>query len=75
MTAALILATIGRPYRFNYVGGEQRNKTGLGTVIDGCEKMFAEMNPLVGLCRGGAPPGRHALQPPLQTIFDFPVLP
>jgi len=45
MTAALILATIGRPYRFNYVGGEQRNKNGLGTVIDGCEKMFAEMNP------------------------------
>lgn len=45
MTAALILATIGRPYRFNYVGGEQRNKSGLGTVIDGCEKIFAEMNP------------------------------
>jgi len=45
MTAALILATIGWPFRFNYVGGEQRNKNGLGVVMDGHEKMFAEMNP------------------------------
>jgi len=45
MTAALILATIGRPYHFNYVGGDRRNKNGLGTVTDGYEKMFAEMNP------------------------------
>ncbi len=45
MTAALILATIGQPFRFNYVGGEQRNKNGLGVVMDGHEKMFAEMNP------------------------------
>ncbi|MBA4395771.1 MAG: TIGR02710 family CRISPR-associated protein [Syntrophus sp. (in: bacteria)] len=45
MTAALILATIGQPFQFNYVGGEQRNKNGLGIVMDGHEKMFAEMNP------------------------------
>ncbi|HDP25162.1 MAG TPA: TIGR02710 family CRISPR-associated protein [Deltaproteobacteria bacterium] len=45
MTAGLILATIGEPYRFNYVGGEQRNKGGLGTVINGSEKMYAEMSP------------------------------
>lgn len=45
MTAALILATIGEPYRFNYVGGEQRNKEGLGTVKDGYEKLFREMSP------------------------------
>ncbi|MDO9559797.1 MAG: hypothetical protein Q7I89_08950 [Syntrophales bacterium] len=45
MTAALILATIGQPFQFNYVGGEQRNKNGLGVVMDGHEKMFAEMNP------------------------------
>ena len=45
MTAALILATVGEPYRFNYVGGEHRNKDGLGTVIDGSEKMYAEMSP------------------------------
>jgi CRISPR-associated protein (TIGR02710 family) len=45
MTAALILAAIGHPYRFNYVGGEKRNKNGLGTVLDGHERMFPEMNP------------------------------
>jgi CRISPR-associated protein (TIGR02710 family) len=45
MTAALILAAIGQPYRFNYVGGEKRNKNGLGTVLDGQERMFPEMNP------------------------------
>jgi CRISPR-associated protein (TIGR02710 family) len=45
MTAALILATVGLKYSFNYVGGELRNKNGLGTVIDGQEKMFAEMSP------------------------------
>lgn len=45
MTAALILATAGYHYRFNYVGGDRRNKDGVGTVIDGHEKMFAEMSP------------------------------
>ena len=45
MSGALILATIGEPYRFNYVGGEDRNKNGLGTVISGHEKQFLEMSP------------------------------
>lgn len=45
MTAALILASAGYPYRFNYVGGDRRNKGGVGTVIAGYEKMFAEMSP------------------------------
>jgi CRISPR-associated protein (TIGR02710 family) len=48
MTAALILATIGEPFRFNYVGGTSaasRNKDGLGTVMDGHEKMYPEMSP------------------------------
>jgi len=45
MTAALILATAGQKYRFNYVGGGRRNKEGVGTVISGYEKMFAEMSP------------------------------
>lgn len=45
MTAALILATIGQPFRFNYVGGDQRTKGGLGVVKDGHEKMHAEMSP------------------------------
>lgn len=45
MTAALVLATIGGPYRFNYVGGDRRAKDGLGVVIDGHEKVYSEMNP------------------------------
>lgn len=45
MTAALILATVGLKYKFSYVGGDRRNKNGVGTVIDGQEKMFEEMSP------------------------------
>ncbi|MGD9157365.1 MAG: TIGR02710 family CRISPR-associated CARF protein [Desulfobacteraceae bacterium] len=45
MTASLILATIGEPYHFNYVGGEKRNKEGVGIVIDGFETMYPEMSP------------------------------
>jgi CRISPR-associated protein (TIGR02710 family) len=45
MTAALILATVGLKYKFSYVGGKNRNKNGVGTVIDGHEKMFEEMSP------------------------------
>ncbi len=45
MSAALILATTGHPFLFNYVGGDfrDRDKNGLGTVVDGKEKMFSEM--------------------------------
>ena len=45
MTAALILSTIDEPYIFNYVGGDQRNKSGVGTVLDGHEEMFLGMSP------------------------------
>ncbi len=45
MTAALLLASLGRSYRFNYVGGALRNKDGLGTVMDGHEEMFFEASP------------------------------
>ncbi len=45
MSAALLLASLGRSYRFNYVGGVQRNKDGIGTVIDGHEEMFSEASP------------------------------
>jgi CRISPR-associated protein (TIGR02710 family) len=45
MTSALILATVGHPYRFNYVGGGERSKNGLGTVMNGHEKMHPEMSP------------------------------
>ncbi|MBN1626528.1 MAG: TIGR02710 family CRISPR-associated protein [Deltaproteobacteria bacterium] len=45
MTASLIMAAVGYPFQFNYVGGDLRNKGGVGIVTDGHEKMFAEMNP------------------------------
>jgi CRISPR-associated protein (TIGR02710 family) len=47
MTAALLLSGVGKKYRFNYVGGDQRNKSGVGIVLDGQEKLFAEMSPWV----------------------------
>lgn len=45
MTAALLLAALGRSYQFNYVGGGLRNKNGLGRVINEHEKMFNETSP------------------------------
>ncbi len=45
MTSALILASLGNHFRYNYVGGDLRNKNGLGTVKDGHEQMFVEMSP------------------------------
>lgn len=45
MTAALALATVGRGYRFSYVGGTERTKGGLGTVIDGAEIVRAGLDP------------------------------
>ncbi len=45
MSAALLLATVGYAYGFNYVGGEARSKDGLGVVQNGHEKMYSDMNP------------------------------
>jgi CRISPR-associated protein (TIGR02710 family) len=45
MTSALILASLGHSFRYNYVGGDLRDKNGLGPVINGHEKMFVEMSP------------------------------
>ncbi len=45
MTAALLVAALGRSYRFNYVGGSMRDKDGLGPVIKGHETMFTESSP------------------------------
>lgn len=45
MTAALLLAALGRSFRFNYVGGSLRDKNGLGPVVKGHEIMFAEASP------------------------------
>lgn len=45
MSAALLLATAGYAYGFNYVGGAARSKDGLGIVQNGHEIMYADMNP------------------------------
>ena len=45
MSAALLLATAGYAYGFNYVGGDARSKDGLGIVQNGHEIMYADMNP------------------------------
>ncbi len=45
MTAALTLATVGKGYRFSYVGGAARTKGGLGTVLDGAEIVRAGLDP------------------------------
>lgn len=45
MSAALLLATAGCSYEFNYVGGDARSKDGLGVVQNGHEVMYADMNP------------------------------
>mgnify|MGYP000907716914 CR=1 FL=1 len=45
MSAALLLATAGYSYSFNYVGGDARSKDGLGIVQNGHEKMYPDMNP------------------------------
>jgi len=47
MTAALLLASIGKQFRFNYVGGDQRDKKGVGIVLNGHEKLFSEISPWV----------------------------
>lgn len=45
MSAALLLATAGRSFGFNYVGGDVRSKEGLGVVQNGHEQMYEDMNP------------------------------
>ncbi len=45
MSAALTLLAVSRNYRLSYVGGSQRNKEGLGTVITGLEQVFTQVNP------------------------------
>lgn len=45
MTAALVLATISRGFRFSYVGGSQRTKGGLGVVESGSEELRLGPNP------------------------------
>jgi len=45
MSAALTLLAVSRNYRLSYVGGGQRNKEGLGTVVTGAEQVFTQANP------------------------------
>ena len=45
MTAALSLATVGKGYRFSYVGGEKRSKNGLGIVETGFEVVHTGVSP------------------------------
>jgi CRISPR-associated protein (TIGR02710 family) len=45
MSAALVLATVERAQRYSYIGGAQRDKGGVGVVIDGRERMLYVHNP------------------------------
>lgn len=45
MSAALVLALSGRGGKFSYVGGLERDKQGLGVVLDGHEQMLHLQNP------------------------------
>jgi CRISPR-associated protein (TIGR02710 family) len=45
MSAALVLATIEYVHRYSYVGGVERDKGGVGVVIDGRERMWYVQNP------------------------------
>lgn len=45
MSVAVALATISHGFTFSYVGGEERSKNGTGTVIDGKEEVFRNLNP------------------------------
>ncbi len=45
MSSALVLATIEKTSTFSYIGGEERNKDGIGVVIDGKEKVLRKANP------------------------------
>ncbi len=45
MSAALALATVGRGYRFSYVGGDRRDKGGLGVVETGTERVHTGWSP------------------------------
>jgi|GEM_PF-432409 len=45
MSAALVLGTIEYTHCFSYIGGEKRNKDGVGTVINGQERALILNNP------------------------------
>jgi len=45
MSAALVLAGMEKFSNFSYIGGEQRDKNGVGVVIDGKERWVYQQNP------------------------------
>jgi hypothetical protein len=45
MSAALVLATIEQAHRYSYVGRVERDKGGVGVVLDGRERMWYVQNP------------------------------
>jgi CRISPR-associated protein (TIGR02710 family) len=45
MSAALVLAATELFDQFSYVGGEQREKSGLGVTVDGKERILYQSNP------------------------------
>lgn len=45
MSVALSLAAIEHGFTFSYIGGSERSKDGVGTVIDGCEDVYECNNP------------------------------
>lgn len=45
MSAALVLALVNKGAVYSYVGGLERNRQGLGVVIDGREQMLHVQNP------------------------------
>lgn len=45
MSAALALATVGKGFRFSYVGGRERTKQGLGVVVTGTEEIRTGVSP------------------------------
>ncbi|WP_447974748.1 TIGR02710 family CRISPR-associated CARF protein [Nitrospira sp. Kam-Ns4a] len=47
MTAALVLATIGRGFGFSYVGGTARTKNGRGVVESGAETIIRRGDPFL----------------------------
>lgn len=49
MSAALVLAATELFHRFSYVGGARRDKDGVGTVLDGCERSHYQANPWADL--------------------------
>ena len=49
MSAALVLAAAELFEHFSYIGGEQRDKGGIGITLDGKERVFYQQNPWASL--------------------------